>query len=332
MPFQTSEIVSGQGPGQIAWDLDWNLLRTFMVIVQEGSISAAARRLDLKQPTVSNALKRLETGLAADLIRRGPKSFDLTRRGERLYEECAAIFGSVNRLSCILEETGEQISGTVKLALASHVASPLFDETLARFNRLHPATCLSIEVLSSKDVIRSVQEKASAIGVCLVRDQVPELNYQLIYTEHFGFYCGPRHRLFGRKGLRLRDLKGERCVSFHTDQLNDVLKPVALLRARANFDAEIAGVSSNLEEVRRMVIAGLGIGSLPIHVVERDVSDGLLFRLPPYRDPPQINIWMVHRPDTNLNRAEQAFLHLLQQQIESTPMAERIYGGHQSNG
>ncbi|MGL1645734.1 helix-turn-helix domain-containing protein, partial [Vibrio parahaemolyticus] len=43
---------------RLAWDLDWNLLRTFMVIVEEQSITAAADRLGLKQPTLSNALRR----------------------------------------------------------------------------------------------------------------------------------------------------------------------------------------------------------------------------------------------------------------------------------
>ena len=48
---------------QLAWKLDWNLLRTYMVIVQEGSITGGANRLSLAQPSVSNALKRLEERL-----------------------------------------------------------------------------------------------------------------------------------------------------------------------------------------------------------------------------------------------------------------------------
>ena len=51
-------------------ELDWNLLRTFIAIVQEGGITAAADRLLLKQPSVSNALKRLETSLGKRLIER----------------------------------------------------------------------------------------------------------------------------------------------------------------------------------------------------------------------------------------------------------------------
>ncbi|MEZ5929261.1 MAG: LysR substrate-binding domain-containing protein [Parvularculaceae bacterium] len=77
-----------------------------------------------------------------------------------------------------------------------------------------------------------------------------------------------------------------------------MLRPVALLRESAALAPQPAGVSNNLEEVRRMVIAGLGIAPLPIHVVERDVRDGLLWRLPPYESPPAIDLFVVTNPAT----------------------------------
>lgn len=314
---------------QLAWNLDWNLLRTFMVIVQEQGISAAARRLGLKQPTVSNALKRLETSIGFELIERGPRFFEVTSQGQALYRESAGIFGSVSRLASALEEAGDEITGTVQLSMASHVQCPLFDESLEIFHRAHPAACVQIDISSSKEVIQSMLEKKAAAGICLVRDPIPELGYTLLYTEHFGFFCGPRHPLFGKKGLRLKDLKREHSVSFHTDQLNDVLQPVAILRAQAGFDEKIAGVSSNLEEVRRMVIAGLGIGALPVHVAERDVREGLLFRLPPYKNPPAIDIWLVRNPAASLNQAEREFIRILEYRIEETPIENRSYGNDQ---
>jgi len=311
---------------ELAWNLDWNLLRTFTVIVQEQSISGAAVRLGLKQPTVSNALKRLEESIGADLIDRGPRTFEMTAQGNALYTECLSIFGSVNRLTSALEQADSTITGTVLLAMATHVICPLLDEALAQFHQRHPAACLSIDIMSSKDVVQSVLEKRAALGICLVRDPLPELDYRLLYTEHFGFFCGPPHPLFGRKGLTLEDLGDQHCVSFHTDQWNDVLQPIAQLRNQARFDLNAAGVSSNLEEVRRMVIAGLGIGALPIHVMERDVRDGLLFRLPPYEDPPPISIWVVRHPEASLSRAEQKFISILETKIEQTPIEDRTYG------
>ncbi len=310
----------------VVWRLDWNLLRTFMVIVQEGGITAAANKLKLKQPTVSNALRRLESSLGERLVDRGPRAFRVTRQGEALYHEAVDIFGSVNRLSISLRDITDDVQGMVKINMASHVICPMLDETLDRFHQDHPKATLSITIGSSRSSIEAVLEKRGALAICLVSEQLPELEYTRLYREHFGFYCGPRHRLFGRDDLALSDLRGERSVSFHTDQLTDVLRPIALLRAQAELDTEITGVSSNLEEVRRMIIANLGIGPLPIHVVERDVRDGLLWRLPPFDDPPVVDIFVVQNPKARLNRAEAEFSQRLLQRIDDTPLAERTYG------
>ena len=84
---------------RLARELDWNLLRTFIAIVQEGGITAAADRLLLKQPSVSNALKRLETSLGKRLVDRGPSHFRVTDAGQRLYAEALEIHGTIARLT-----------------------------------------------------------------------------------------------------------------------------------------------------------------------------------------------------------------------------------------
>lgn len=311
---------------QVAWDLDWNLLRTFMVIVQEGSITAAAQKLSLKQPTVSNALRRLEQCLGRKLVERGPRVFEVTLQGQALYRESLDMFGSVNRLSMMLREMTEVVQGHVSITMASHVTCPLLDETLSEFHRLHPKATLSIAITSSSETIEAVVSKRTSMGICLVNRKHPGLEFTQLYREHFGFFCGPQHPLFGKKDIALADLRGERSVSFQTDQLTDVLRPVAMLRAEAGIDEDVVGISTNLEEVKRMIIAGLGIGPLPVHVVERDVRDGQLWRLPPYDSPPAIDIFLARNLKARLNSAEMEFVRLLSERIEQTPLADRTYG------
>ncbi len=310
---------------RLPWELDWNLLRTFLVVVEEEGITAAANRLRLKQPTVSNALRRLEDRLQKRLIERAPGRFSVTPAGRLLYAEAVEIFGSVARLSVLIRDMGEEITGHVSLAMASHVVSPVLDETLSRFHRMHPSATLGIDIMTSEDVVVRIRQKQASFGICLVREKRSDLEYTRLFREYFGFFCGPGHRLFGRAGLELADLRGETSVSFRTDRLTDALRPVALVRAEAQLEDRVVGLSSNLEEVRRMITAGLGIGPLPIHVARRDVEQGLLWRLPPYESPPAIDIYVVHNPRTHLNRAERGMLELLLAGIRETPMEARDY-------
>ena len=310
---------------RLPWELDWNLLRTFLVVVEEEGITAAANRLLLKQPTVSNALRRLEDRLQKRLIERAPGRFAVTPAGRLLYAEAVEIFGSVSRLSVLIRDMGEEVTGHVSLAMASHVVSPVLDETLSRFHRMHPSATFGIDIMTSEDVITRVLQKQASFGICLVHEKHAKLEYTRLFREYFGFFCGPGHRLFGKRGLKLFDLRGETSVSFHTDRLTDALRPVALLRAEAQLDDRVVGLSSNLEEVRRMIVAGLGIGPLPLHVARRDVEAGLLWRLPPYESPPAIDIYVVHNPRTHLNRAEKNLLDLLLTRIDEVPIALRDY-------
>ena len=74
-----------------------------------------------------------------------------------------------------------------------------------------------------------------------------------------------------------------------------------------------------------MITCGLGVGPLPIHVVARDVRDGILWRLPPYQNPPKVDIHLVTNPTKRFNRAEARFVETLRSDLARIPFADRIY-------
>lgn len=310
---------------RLARDLDWNLLRVFLALAEAGSVTAAASRLSLKQPSVSSALKRLETRVGARLIDRGPGRFALTPAGERLRIEAEEVRAAILRLSDAMAEAQAEVSGPISIAMASHVVCPLFDAALTDFHRAHPAATLTIEVMASRDALTLLAARRVSFAVCLVNAPPAGLETAVLYREFFGLYCGPTHPLFGQGGLSLADLAGQASVSFQTDRIGDALQSVTELRRAARLHERVIGTSTHLEEVRRMIVAGLGIGPLPLHVVAEDVARGRLWRLPPYETPPAIDVHLAWNPRSRLNRAEETLLALLCARIAATPLPERVY-------
>lgn len=310
---------------RLARELDWNLLRTFVVIAEASSITNAAERLRLKQPSVSSALKRLEERLGKKLVERSPGIYRLTETGRLLYREAVEVQGAITRIATAIRDVTDEVSGHVRIAMASHVVCPLFDRALRDFHQAHPRATLSIEILRSRDALAAVTGRQASLAVCLVHTRSARLEYRRLYREFFGLFCGPEHELFGRTGLAAEHLRGQRSVSFVTDQMDDALRPVAILRAAAGLDQRIVGTSANLEEVRRMILAGLGIGPLPIHVARPDIEAGRLWRLPPYESPPAIDVHVVWNPALRMNRAEAAFRDRLVDGIAQVPVEERTY-------
>lgn len=305
--------------------LDWNLLRSFLAIAEAGSITRAAHRLGRGQPAVSLALQRLEAEVGERLIDRGRGGFDLTAAGRSLYRECSELYANVAGLKDLVSQASMEVSGQVAIHLASHVMTPLLDQLLQQSHKDHPKIIFRLRSEASVAVAQAVQERSASFGICLVNRRLAGLDYQLFYREFFGFYCGPGHAHFGVRDLGLDALKGQDAVAFETEDLNDALRPVAALRRRFGLDQRIVGRSSNLEEVRRMIQCGLGIGALPLHVAERDVRDGNLWRLPPYQEPPAVDIYLITNPDKRLNRAERFVLERLRAAIAALPLDQRTY-------
>lgn len=310
---------------QFPWQLDWNLLRTFMVVVEQRGISRAADFLGLKQPTISSALKRLERVAGQQLIIRKPNEFKVTRAGKVLYSECSAIFGTISQLPALLEIGGEDLRGHISVAIASHVISEHFDKVLHDFATRHPMVTLSFTVAESAEIVSRVAQNRTGLGICLLQAIPPGLKASVLYREYFGLFCGPNHRLFDVETVDIVDLEGESSVSFQTEADDGPLEPVARLRARAKIAPNWRGVSSNLHELRRMIVANIGIGALPLHVAGRDVDLGRLRQLPPYDDLPMVNIYLLSNPGRRLSDAEAAFLSMCEEAIAAVSLDERTY-------
>lgn len=311
---------------RFVWNLDWNLLRTFMVIADKKGITAAANVLGVKQPTVSAALQRLETSMGTRLVVRGPRQFDLTSSGRQLQQEAAAIFGTISQLPDRIVDSAQALRGQVTIALASHVVSTHFDDLLSRFGAQYPGVGFALPVHESREVVNMVRENRVAAGIALL-DRAPEgLHMRVLFHEHFAIYCGASHPGFGRQEITRKELSSFETVSFQTETLDGPLRDVRLMRDRIGLRPEPRGQSSSLHELRRMIVAGLGVGALPAHIADEDFRRGLLWRLDVPGGVARVPVHLVRRPARRWPAAEQAFLAALDQMLDQTSEAERDYG------
>lgn len=307
------------------WHLDWNLLRTFMVVVDQGGITRAAEFLGVTQPTISSALKRLEDSIGHQLVNRRPNFFEVTDAGRILHRECNAMFGSVSQIPSLMTEAEGRVSGHISIAMTSHVMSPHFDELLRDFNARHPDATFSISISESSEVLNRLRQKRASFGLCLMREPDSTLAASPLFREYFGLYCGPYHPLFGRNDIDLSELRGETSISFQTESEGGPLYSVSQLRERALLSSSPKGISANLPEVRRMIMAGLGIGALPVHIAKRDVDLGNLWPLPPYTDLPAVDVFFAVNPARSLNPAENLFIQSMETLMNETSLSQRTY-------
>lgn len=307
------------------WSLDWNLLRTFAAVVDQGGITKAAEYLGVSQPTVSSALKRLEKATGKHLLDRRPRHFALTPAGESLYRESSAIMRTIAQIPSFISAAEHSVSGDISIALISHIASEHFDAVLSQFNAAYSDVRYSVSVTDSIDVASRVRQNQATIGLCLMNREMEGVESEPLYREYFGLYCGVAHELFENDEVTLSDLSGQHSVSFQTEIEDGPLHRIRKLREQVSLHPEPKAVSAHLGELRRLIIAGVGIGALPLHVAKRDVELGLLRQLPPYKNLPAVDVHLILSSSRSLDPAEQLFVDMLRSMIRDSPLTERTY-------
>ncbi len=254
-------------------DLDLELLRSFVAVVDGGGFTRAAERLHRTQSTISQQLKRLESQLETALLARNTRRFALTERGELLLGYARRLLALNEEAMAALEET--RLQGQVCLGAAQEVADGGLADLLAHFTRLHPGVALEVRVDA---MIRLREEVARG-----------ELDLAVIFQEpstppESGFRCQVIERL-------------QRVWVASPDLTIDPEKPLPLVLSNgpcifrnavlAALDAigrpwRIVLSTPSLAGLRAALRAGLGVGVRTQRWLETDLNilDGELPSLP----------------------------------------------------
>lgn len=292
------------------------MLRAFCIIAEEKSITRAALRLNIRQPSLSLSLQRLEEELGCQLVHRDSRHFELTAPGERVYKECLEIYRGVSRVSDIAKDDADQTSGLISLAIVSNLKSDLLNEAIRLLHQRSPSITWRINVLNSGDIVQEVVHERATIGICLLTKPIVNLNCKLILREEFAIYCGSEHPLFGSDNINLKELQQEPFVSFTCAIEGLGLEPMAVLREGAGLGTRVIGSSSNLEEVRRMIISGLGIGVLPTAAASNQVASGDLWQLNITNYHIGADVFLITNPNVILRPVDEKFIEVVDELLK----------------
>jgi DNA-binding transcriptional LysR family regulator len=143
---------------------DWNDLRVFLTLAREGSLTAAARRLEVSHPTVARRIKALEDDIGARLFYRLPDKFALTAAGEGLLEDATAMERAAESLQRRSAGLGDTVHGTVRLSAGEAMAA-FIARHLPRLR--HKLQCIEIELTASHMLANLSRREADL----LIREQ-----------------------------------------------------------------------------------------------------------------------------------------------------------------
>jgi DNA-binding transcriptional LysR family regulator len=284
--------------------VDWNLMRTFVDIVRAGGIGAAARQLNKQQPSISAALKRLEDHVGATLLRRSATGVEMTAAGKAMMALCEDMLESARMVPHQIAQATRRVEGVVRIQIVSAIVSEAFDEAIASFHRRNPDIHIEIRVSPWRKVLDALERGEVEVGIGYDSSVRGGLVYEPLFVERQQLYCSRNHPYFGYRIGQLRELAGEGFVLTGEDEIETVTH----LRRRYGLGARVTGQAEDMNEARRLIACGVGIGFLPVPAVRSEVERGVLWPLLHADFEPSYDIFLLARAEPERDTATQLFI------------------------
>jgi DNA-binding transcriptional LysR family regulator len=299
-------------------------LRAFVAVADEGSFSAAARKLQRVQSAVSTSMSNLESQLGLPIWDRTTKIAKLTDQGHALLGAARRVLGEVDGLRRVASGMVMGLEASVSLCVEALFPLGALLDLCKLFAKEFPAVDLRIDIQVMSAVSTRVLSGAATLGVASPGGILPGLEQQALSAIHMIPVVSPEHSL--------AKIRGHIPKSRFADEIQIVLSERSERRERGEREGrspsrgDDGGVEdravlstrtwrvADLHTKHMMLCAGLGWGNLPEHLVRDDLRASRLvtIRPEPWGDEEhKLYLSAVYRGDTTFGPAHRWLLKTL---------------------
>lgn len=250
-------------------NFDSRHLDVLRAVVETGSITAAARRLNVTQPAVTGSVQKLEAAVSKTLLERGAKGTRPTSAGRRLYSHALRVGAAMEDALAELAESKQSLA-PLRIGASTTIASALLPRLLARFAQRAPLTGVRVQVGNTGEILDAVRSGTLPLGLVEGSRRASRLHLEpYLPDELFPVVAGSvRGADLDTPILWREDGSGSRAV---------VLKALRSLGRRPR-EGDLEFGSS--EAIREAAVLGLGMAFLSRWTVRNELDAGRLRVVP----------------------------------------------------
>lgn len=266
-------------------------IRAFERTVRLGGVHAAGRHLGLTQPAISRRIRELETALGIKVFVRSGRTLKISPDGAALLSYADELLNTADEMAIRLS-SGDPLNGTLRLGVSASFALVGLDILLDRLSKRHAGLKTAIYVGDSNTISELLND--------LKLDLAVTAEYRI--AEHI-------HR--ERVGINPHGWFAQAAIEFEKDILSPadlaphhliITPPPARQNAsvvqwfrQANITPQRLSTCNELTATIRMILRGVGIGSVPTRVMKPYVEQGLIKELKAYPAIPPYDVWICYQ-------------------------------------
>jgi DNA-binding transcriptional LysR family regulator len=266
---------------------DWDLCRSFLAILREGSLSAAGRLLGLAHPTLRRHLEQIEEAMGARLFIRSPGGLVPTDLALALREPAEAMESAFAQMSRLASGAGHAAEGTVRITASEVMGAEVLPEMLDRLRQVHPGLQFELEL---SDGLTDIMRRDADLAVRMVRPREGDLIARRLGEVRLGLFAHEswiaRH---GRPESLAELARGRHLIGFDRDRgLIEALAAQGERVVPGDFGLRSDSSLAQLAAMR----AGFGVAVCQVPLARRDPA---LHQLCPDVGA-TMEIWLVCHP------------------------------------
>jgi len=246
-------------------ELTLRQIEGFKAVVETGTISNAASKMNISQPAMSKLIAHLEADAGISLFDRAKRRLTLTAQGLRFYEEIDRIFAGVRQVQKVADAIRREEQGQLSIGVMPAISGTYMQRAVSNFLKVRPKVFCSVQSHSSDHISDWLATRRLDVG--LVNGRI-ENRYIVTETlaEHPLVCITPLgHPLAMRDCIRPEDLNGQRFVGFNSDTYSGRL--ITTMLEVNKVEIETVLVANLASVVCEFVAAGQGVALIhPLYV------------------------------------------------------------------
>jgi len=299
--------------------MDWRAIQDVVTVAETGSLSAAARRLNVSQPTVGRRIEQLEEQLGALLFNRTARGLVITKVGEGILSHARQMEEGALAIERIATGANQELQGNVRVSLIEDLGIQWIPQKLYEFHKEFPQLAIEVNIDNRNvDLLR----READIAIRLARPEQADLICRKVGMLHFGLYASQSY--LDEHGIPERrvDLKEH----FHVGFDEEMARGPNVKKLEALFNqGNIRHRSNSHMEMVEATRAGLGCTALCCFIGDKypELQRVLVNEIDYARE-----IWLVTHAEINSSARIRAVFDFLGKALEED--ADRLKGVNDS--
>ncbi len=304
--------------------MDFDQLKTFLEVSRQKSFSRAAVKLLVTQPSISAQISSLEKAMGVRLFERGGGKVTLTAAGrvfEPFAEDCMT---RLNHISITIADLERSPRGSLLISANDSTALYVLPTFFANFKKRYPRVSLNIVRAERAKTIESVLNREADFGVVSLPITDQRLHIELIHEDEWVLVLPPEHSLATAESVTLKQVAQQNLLVMKQGRRREHLDN---LFSHEGLRPRIAMELDSYELLKRLILAGMGIGFLPRINILAELRAGLVVTVPVEGAAIPRNLGLISRTDRILTRAGHAFFTVATRRVHPTAEMERGASG-----